>query len=845
MIKMIRNRQKSVCKNDFNRGRIKDFLLVSVLLFGVLISMNFVSAITWDNIFYYPFNETSGTTATDVVNGTWDATWTGAPTYLLGKTELGGAANNDPSKYIDTGNQGLCDGDMSFSFWYSGTSTQAPMGTMSAGDNEGFKMEISGGSKIGFSLIQEDGVPTATNSYFTGVVDDGVWHHLVLTYEDSSGDWNLWINGSLDPTTVTGKCGQDGTTQLHILAERTGNALSNASIDEFGYWNRILTSLDVTDLWNNGDGLNFGGTGVSVTNININLSIPANDTAYSTTNITFYSFYNGTTINFTNASYYIWDSTGEQWNVSVNLEINGSHNSTSYDFKNISVGSYVWNVRACGTNSSTTHCEFAPNNYTFEIGASIDAEVYPLFAYETDSELFMANISIIAGSNLFAARLVYNGTKYLATKRSIGIDQYHLQREIDIPLHRDVGAKNVTFFWEFEYRNAITTIQQTTDVSHNVSQLQFQNCSDLTNVVVNFTVYNESNVVDINSTLDATFYYWLGTGTVKQNYSFDATTASTYYHFCSNINNATNYSATMYLNSDGYNQRTVSLNKESWSNETKPFHLYLHPAAKAIIVEVKDSGLAPIKGFFAKVLRYYPEDNQYRIIEHAETDEYGQFVSRMEEPNTVKYKFQFFNQDNVLQKETSDMTIACRTTICVIPFVLEDVTQDFDRFLNITGLDWSLSFDNSTNIFTLTWNDVTGEANQWYRLLVTRYLLNGTSHVCNQTSTSSAGTMTCDVGSTKASYQAQAFRSGSNRRFGFLSVKVGDLASIFGNEGLLWSFFLLMTMIAIGFWKPVVGISAYLVGITILGIIGIINMNPAIFIAQFVIGVLFIWAFKG
>jgi hypothetical protein len=134
------------------------------------------------------------------------------------------------------------------------------------------------------------------------------------------------------------------------------------------------------------------------------------------------------------------------------------------------------------------------------------------------------------------------------------------------------------------------------------------------------------------------------------------------------------------------------------------------------------------------------------------------------------------------------------------------------------------------------------------RLEVTRYLWNGTTVPCNSTSSSASGTLTCDVGALEAQYQAQAYRrvTGENEvRLITLGYKVGEEFQTFGNEGLLWSFFLLMTMIVVGYWKPPIVVALYLGGLILLSFMHVIFINPAILIAQFAVGIAFIWAFRG
>jgi len=51
-------------------------------------------------------------------------------------------------------------------------------------------------------------------------------------------------------------------------------------------------------------------------------------------------------------------------------------------------------------------------------------------------------------------------------------------------------------------------------------------------------------------------------------------------------------------------------------------------------------------------------------------------------------------------------------------------------------------------------------------------------------------------------------------------------------------------MLLIGIYSPAVGIVLYLVSVFVLGIMDIVYINPAIMVAEIVIGGLAIWAFR-
>ena len=251
-------------------------------------------------------------------------------------------------------------------------------------------------------------------------------------------------------------------------------------------------------------------------------------------------------------------------------------------------------------------------------------------------------------------------------------------------------------------------------------------------------------------------------------------------------------------------------------------------------------------GIIVNISRFYTGEGIYRVIERRVTDNFGEFVSKLEE-NDVKYKFEFFDTNLNLIKTSDNVIILCDSTYCTLSFVIETGTDVFDEFSNISSFSSTLSFDNSTNTFTYAWDDKRDETGSIIRLEVKRYQLNGTETICNNQSTSKLSVLTCNVGDLSASYRTQVYRSvpgEDERRVTTMSVKVNDPSSTYGVEGLLWAFILLFTCIAIGAYNPSVGIVLYGAGFILLGVVGLISMPLAVFFANTVICAVFLWAIK-
>ena len=593
---------------------------------------------------------------------------------------------------------------------------------------------------------------------------------------------------------------------------------TSTNICEYGISNRTF-NIDLSNplVTINSPGTRVG-SGIVGGNITLNWSIDETnvDTInynYNGTNVTLYGLENSTTfttINSTDRSLWLWvnDSAGRENITSVTWVYNVWENAQTY-------------------NSTTT---------------------------ELSSENFKINVNLTSSDWIGAtANLIYNGTSYLGTKSGSG-NNLIFSRLINIPTFNSFPA-NATFYWEFLFTNSSGTSKfNSSDNNQTISELIFTRCNSTYNspVVVNYTIYNESSLSLINASFDASFVYWVGDTNLNKNYFLSAVSNTTF-QFCTNSNETYYVDAIINLESEGYNERTYYFNNVPYNNVITETHLYMLNTTLEtnVIVQVKDSGLNPLKGYYVTIERYYPELHAYKKVIVAETDEYGQFVVKLIE-NTVKYKFTFKDRNNVVQKTTGDMTIACRAIICILPFVIEDTTDDFERFDNLTDYDWVFSFDNVTNMFSFIWADTRSEsATTW--LKVERRLFNGTNVLtvggCNSTSTATSGSLTCSVGDSDASYSAQVFRRVSGetnwRRISSLLIKVGITFQTYGKEGLVWSFFLLMTAIAVGYYFPPAGLILYGVLAFALSYIEVIYVNPAILIAQFLIVGLFCWAFGG
>ena len=157
----------------------------------------------------------------------------------------------------------------SYSLWFKTSTLQ--------GGIAGLVVDRSG-SPGGLSLLDGKIFANIADGSFTttGTFTDNTWYHVVLTY-DGSSESKLYIDNSLIQTFSAGSLNEDHTLTLGSRSSSSG--FFNGNIDEIGVWLRALNTTEVSELYNNGLGLQYPYT-ITIPFIN-------NDVQqyYNTTNI--------------------------------------------------------------------------------------------------------------------------------------------------------------------------------------------------------------------------------------------------------------------------------------------------------------------------------------------------------------------------------------------------------------------------------------------------------------------------------------------------------------------------------------------------------------------------------
>jgi hypothetical protein len=238
----------AAASNDF---RIDNLLIRKISLVDDLIS-------------YYRFDESSGN-ASDSVGGN-TLTNNGATAYATGKINNGADIEYNNNNYFSithASQSGLnITGDLSISCWVkpeSFTENAVLVAKGGASVNNGYNLILLTSGKIASDIFEANG---SDDSYVrtSDVLSTGTWYYITMTYTASTGKILIYINGSLanlEVDTQNATSIYANTDPFTIGSGSTGSNSYDGIIDEVGVWNRILTSTEITALYNGGYGIQY------------------------------------------------------------------------------------------------------------------------------------------------------------------------------------------------------------------------------------------------------------------------------------------------------------------------------------------------------------------------------------------------------------------------------------------------------------------------------------------------------------------------------------------------------------------------------------------------------------
>ncbi|MBE0542327.1 MAG: LamG domain-containing protein [Verrucomicrobia bacterium] len=231
----------------------KQLFATLILTFGVLFHVHAQSWLTNGLVAYYPFNGNPndesgnghhGTNLGDVVLVTLTNGVDGTPNsaYLF-------AGVVPPNQIVGTG-VNLANSSLSVSLWFK-------RGYPEDTNHDAWIMSLGSVGQAGktLNICVEYGAPSRPALRFSFFYDDfditsprvglGKWSHIVCTFDNSTRERRIYVDGSLIATNIAAY-GFSGDGNFHLHGG--GNSTRPALLDQVRFYNRVLSSNEVATL---------------------------------------------------------------------------------------------------------------------------------------------------------------------------------------------------------------------------------------------------------------------------------------------------------------------------------------------------------------------------------------------------------------------------------------------------------------------------------------------------------------------------------------------------------------------------------------------------------------------
>lgn len=202
---------------------------------------------------YWKLDESSGDAIDATGNGytlTNSDGGGGSITYESGKINNGARNDGGKSRLFNTNIPGLTStSNNTWNFWIKNTA----LGGYYADHNpssDGVRFILYGSLDAFVMFANGNEVSTSTNP------SNDTFYMITVT--KSGTNWELFLNASSEGTTTTGGTTYTNNSDFALFNPNDSyNSEVNAVQDEFGYWQRTLSSSEITQLYNSGSGLEY------------------------------------------------------------------------------------------------------------------------------------------------------------------------------------------------------------------------------------------------------------------------------------------------------------------------------------------------------------------------------------------------------------------------------------------------------------------------------------------------------------------------------------------------------------------------------------------------------------
>ena len=721
---------------------------------------------------YYKLNETSGSNLLESRFGILNGTTFGDPSFVPAVIGNGLISNLSQGANVTNLLDMNIQSEISISAWINVTGWTNNGGLL-------FGSEIPG--MVGIRILE--GTSTINAEMIKGTSRNRTASDISLTANETyhvvaifSGNTSrLFINGTEQTSnSQVGSVGLENMTDQQTNTfwfSSAGSTISQTplTVDEVGIWNRTLTDGEVLELYNNGTGINYNPS-PSQTDIKVQLIHPTDLKITVNSSLTFVGNITPVSGNVTNATLFVWNSDSTLFSETTNILTGNNTNQTSFIVPNIVEGDYVWNIRGCMENLTAleTICSFDNiGNANFSLSVSnivINSKTFNGNTTEGALETFTLNLTKASSKQISTIDFIYNTTIF-SSPYVVTNNEAIASTSITIPSRDE--ASLVPFKWAITLTDG--TQSNTTLSNQTVNVVLLGNCSTYTNLIYNFTIFDEEDQTDLtNSTIEIELKMFNSdktTSLLNFSQSFDQIHEAT---ICMNESLLTtvNYSVDSVIKyftnktgpanentSTDYAVEYYNILNEVITNTTIPKHIKLYDLKSEDSTEFqltfRDASLALAPNVLVQLHRQYVADGDFKVVELPLTDSSGQAVLHLVR-NDVIYNFIMVDENGNILATFNKVTAFCQDfTIgeCTIKLNIPVGADEVYNYTDDLGISFTQPVYSSSNDL-VTFDFV---SNNLSAVTVSTTIIKespfGNRTVCSNSLTSATGTLGCNVSS--------------------------------------------------------------------------------------------------
>lgn len=312
---------------------------------------------------------------------------------------------------------------------------------------------------------------------------------------------------------------------------------------------------------------------------------------------------------------------------------------------------------------------------------------------------FQINSTNITSIN---ATFYYNNSAYNYGTKQTSAYQANFTKILNIP----TGSGNIPFYWNYTLNDAFNNLTDKKNITvSSISMTVGSGCANGMSVAFNFTFASEINLTSM--TEDSVNYNFLyGTTNNSEFKAYGSLNNINSFVICINATITNNYSVGYgeidYQTSGFTERRFYIMQNQRATNVTGNIvlHNLISTAATSFLFNAKDSALNPYAGIYLALLRWYPENNTYLIVEMGKTNDLGTTVMRVQ-ADVTDYRVALYQIDGTLIKLTEPSRISCIETPCTYSI---SVPSSEGEYSSIYGIESSVTQTYSDTL-TFVWND--------------------------------------------------------------------------------------------------------------------------------------------